>query len=188
MRIKAPIKLLVASIASIGVFSASAFAINNIHNQSVEQVSATSHPANYSLYTYSGTYYDGISSSATEGMSGSLRTALTTLIHPTSVPTYSSSGSTHLSTVLQYADEDPDNSSNMIYLYTRDSVKKNAASSWNREHVWPQSLSNGCWGTGRAGTDLLHLRPTYNTTNSTRGNLKYGNVSGASAEVYNGIA
>lgn len=153
----------------------------------VEQATATSHPANYASYTYSGSYYSDSLQTASEGMDGGLRTALTSLIHPTSVPSYSGGGDTHLSTVLQYADEDPDNSQNMIYLYTRDSVKKNAASSWNREHVWPQSLSNNCWGTGRAGTDLLHLRPTYNTTNSTRGNDKYGNVSGGTTRVYNGI-
>ena len=166
---------------SIGI----AVSINNSNN--IKPAEAASHPSNYARYTYSGSYYSSALSTASEGMDGGLRTALTSLIHPTSVPSYSGGGDTHLSTVLQYADEDPDNSQNMIYLYTRDSVKKNAASSWNREHVWPQSLSNNCWGTGRAGTDLLHLRPTYNTTNSTRGNDKYGNVSNGTTRVYNGI-
>ena len=166
---------------SIGI----AVSINNSNN--IKPAEAASHPSNYARYTYSGSYYSSSLSTASEGMDGGLRTALTSLIHPTSVPSYSGGGDTHLSTVLQYADEDPDNSQNMIYLYTRDSVKKNAASSWNREHVWPQSLSNNCWGTGRAGTDLLHLRPTYNTTNSTRGNDKYGNVSNGTTRVYNGI-
>ena len=176
---------LIVSTLSVVLSLSVAIAIKN--SGKIEQATAASHPANYASYTYSGSYYSDSLQTASEGMDGGLRTALTSLIHPTSVPTYGSSGETHLSTVLQYADEDPDNSQNMIYLYTRDSVKKNAASSWNREHVWPQSLSNNCWGTGRAGTDLLHLRPTYNTTNSTRGNDKYGNISGGTTRVYNGI-
>lgn len=181
------LKILFASVIGFGVVSATLFVGINNSSKDFSQAEAASHPANFASYSYSGAYYNGISDSLTEGPNGSLRTSLTTLIHPTTVPTYGNSGDTHLSTVLQYADEDPTNSANMIYLYTRDSVKKNAASSWNREHVWPQSLSNSCWGTGRAGTDLLHLRPTYNTTNSTRGNLKYGQFSGGETKVYNGI-
>ena len=180
------LKILGTSLLSVGMISASAFAISHLSNNAIQAEAAT-HTDNYASYTYSGTYYNGISSSATEGMTGSLRTSLTSLIHPSSVPVYSSSGATHLSTVLQYADEDPTNSSNMIYLYTRNSVTKNAASTWNREHVWPQSLSNSCWGTSRAGTDLLHLRPTYNKTNSTRGNLKYGEITSGSAVTYEGM-
>ena len=153
-----------------------------------EVVEAESHPTNYAAYTYSGTYYDSLTADG-EGMSGTLRKALTSLIHPTTVPSYSGGGTNHLSSVLQSADEDPLNKNNMIYLYTRDSVTKNAASSWNREHCWPQSLSNDCWGTGRAGADLLHIRPTYNTTNSTRGNDKYGEVDTSTGKkrTYNDI-
>ena len=163
----------------------------NTQENNIVEVSATSHPGNYDEYTYSGSYYDSaISSSDTEGMNGTLRQHLTTLIHPAqnTTPTYSGSGSSNTLAILcQSADEDPLNSNNMIYLYTRDSVTKNAAQSWNREHVWPQSLSNGKWGQSRAGSDLLHLRPTYNTTNSTRGNDMYGEVSKTYAQTYNNI-
>ena len=175
--------------AFLAIASFSAFSFVN-KNKDALSVSATQHASNYDAYAYSGSYYNSITNSATtltEGMNGTLRSTLTTLIHPTNVPVYSGSGSTHLSTVLQYADADPTNSSNMVYLYTRDSVTKNAASSWNREHVWPKSLSNNCWEESRAGTDLLHLRPTYNDTNTARGSLKYGNVSGASALTYNNM-
>ena len=163
------------------------FAAIKTRNPSI-QVDATAHTANFDSYTYSGSYYDGLPANPTEGTSGTLRSSLTSLIHPTSVPVYSgSSGDNTLAKVLQSADEDPTNSSNMIYLYTRNSVTKNAASSWNREHVWPKSLSNGCWEESRAGTDLLHLRPTYNDTNSSRGSLKYGEVSGTSVLTYNSM-
>ena len=156
--------------------------------QPVNSVSAEPHTANFDPYTYSGSYYDDIDATKlSEGLSGTLRTTLTSLIYPEGWYTYGGSGSNTLSTQLQYADEDPTNSSNMIYLYTRNSVKKNAASSWNREHVWCQSLSNNCWGTGKAGTDILHIRPTYNTTNSTRNNHKYGDTNNGSAKYYEGM-
>lgn len=55
----------------------------------------------------------------------------------------------------------------------------NIAGGWNREHVWPQSL--GGFKTTGAGSDLHHIRPVDSTVNSTRGNMKYGNVNGGSA-------
>ena len=143
---------------------------------------------NFAPYTYSGSYYSDIDFNAGDGMTGSLREAITTLIYPKGWYTYSGSGADHLSTQLQYADEDPTNSSNMIYFYTRDSVKKNAASTWNREHVWPQSLSNNNYGTGSgAGSDLLHIRPTYNSTNGKRGSLLMADVGKQGADKYEGM-
>ena len=151
-------------------------------------VEAAQHTAAFTGYTYSGSYYGSLDTTGTDGINGTFNTALSNLIYPKNWYTYGGSGSDHLSTILQSADQDPENSANMIYLYTRDSVKKNAASSWNREHVWPQSLSNNNWGTDKAGADLLHIRPTYETTNSTRGNKKYGYISGSkTTETYQGM-
>lgn len=45
---------------------------------------------------------------------------------------------------------------------------------WNREHVWCQSLSNNLWGESGGGSDLHHIRPVETGLNSARGNLKYG--------------
>ena len=157
------------------------------HNVKPTEVEAAQHVDNFASYTYSGNYYNSINFSASEGLDGNLRKALTDLIYPNGWYTYGSQGETHLATQLQYADEDPTNSANMIYLYTRDSVKKNSASSWNREHVWPQSLSNGCWGESKGGTDILHIRPTYNSTNSSRSNDKYCDVNKANPRTYNGM-
>lgn len=157
------------------------------HNTIPTKVEAAQHTDNFAEYTYSGNYYSGINFNSGYGLDGQLRQSLTTLIFPDDWYTYGNSGETHLSTQCQYADEDPTNSANMIYLYTRDSVKKNAASSWNREHVWPQSLSNGCWGKSNAGTDLLHIRPTYSSTNSSRSNDIYADVNKASPREYNGM-
>ena len=160
-------------------------------------VEAAQHTANYADFTYSGSYYNTLNTSGTDGLTGTFQSALSSLIYPKAWYTYTGGGgnANYLSGALQEADEDPTNSSNMVYLYTRDSVKKNAAESWNREHVWPQSCSgtnptthDDNWGTTEAGTDILHLRPTYNSTNSKRGNKKYGYISGSkTAEQYNGM-
>ena len=160
-------------------------------NKIVEKVEAAQFIDNFDSYSYSGTYYNSTDLTGTEGLNGTLRNALTTLIHPTKWYQYGGLGDDNLSTQLQRADEDPTNSSNMIYLYTRDSVKKNnsisGSGSWNREHVWPQSLSGGYWGTSEAGTDLLHIRPTYETTNGTRSSLLYGDVNKSNPLTFSGM-
>ena len=91
--------------------------------------------------------------------------------------------------VLQDADQDPTNSANMVLFYSRDSISKRGSggsvTDWNREHIWPQSLSNGHWGKTIAGADLLHIRPTWYSTNNARGNTVYGDVNKAGAKTYN---
>ncbi len=182
-------KLIKLTIAT-ALFLCGAGLVSN-QNKTVTPVEAATHVDNFDPYTYTGTYYDALDKTGTEGLYGTFRSKLGSYIFPKGWYTYGGGGSDHLSTQLQYADEDPTNKSNMIYLYTRDSVRKNAASSWNREHVWPQSNSRGNkgqhWGTSEAGTDILHIRPTYNTTNSTRGNDKYGNTNKSNPVTYNGM-
>ena len=173
---KKTIKFISASLLSLTMAFGVGFTLIKNAVTNIQEAQAATHTANYDNYTYSGSYYNEIS--GTDGMNGTLRSSLTSLIHPTSVPTYSGGDGNinYLSGALQYADEDPTNSNNMVYLYTRNSVAKNPATGWNREHVWPQSLSNGRWGKGRAGADMLHLRPTYETTNGVRSDLLYGDV------------
>jgi serine protease len=80
---------------------------------------------------------------------------------------------------LNYADEDPSNTNNVILLYTgRSEPKTNRAGmsssldAWNREHVWAKS--HGFPSSGQhAYTDLHHLRPADVTVNSTRGNKDF---------------
>ena len=161
--------------------------VTSFQNKTPTRVEAAQHMDNYASYTYSGSYYSGINFNLSEGMNGALRQAITTLSVPHGFYKYSSQGEDHLATQLQYADEDPTNSNNMVYFYTRDSVTKNPASGWNREHVWPQSLSNNNWGESKGGTDILHLRPTYSNVNSSRGNLKYGDNNKSTAKYYNSM-
>ena len=128
-------------------------------------------------------YYELITDNLTGGMNGTLRTTLTKISKPKASYDYSDG----LKQLLPDSNEDPNNSSNMIYFYTHKSVKKNAASTWNREHTWPQSLSGGLYGKSGGGCDALHIMPTYNTTNSTRGNLKFGYCSNGTVQTYEGV-
>ncbi len=46
---------------------------------------------------------------------------------------------------------------------------------WNREHVWPNSKGNLA---GEGENDIMMLRPTASSENSSRGNKAYGTTSG----------
>ncbi|MGY5127699.1 endonuclease I family protein [Streptomyces nigrescens] len=79
---------------------------------------------------------------------------------------------------LKETDQDPDNSENVILLYTGRSQSKNSnggnPDDWNREHVWAKS--HGDFGTDTGpGTDIHHLRPEDVSVNSTRGNKDFDN-------------
>ncbi len=78
--------------------------------------------------------------------------------------------------ILRETDEDPNNSNNVILLYTGRSQAKSSfgggANDWNREHVWAKS--HGDFGnTPPAGTDAHHIRPTDASVNSARGNKDF---------------
>lgn len=83
--------------------------------------------------------------------------------------------------ILDETDQDPDNSSNVILVYLGTSVSGswNPNVTWNREHVWPQSLlpeyaSNELVN---AASDLQNLKPSNPTENSSRGNRYYANAT-----------
>jgi endonuclease I len=111
-------------------------------------------------------YYDNAS-----GLSGTaLKTALHNIIDDHTEFSYSD-----LWTNLKYTDEDPNNSSNFILIYTGNSLSKTQAyPDWNREHSWPKS--HGDFGDSPpAGTDMHHLRPSDVDVNGARGNKDYDN-------------
>ena len=94
---------------------------------------------------------------------------------------------------LQQTDIDPKNSNNIILFYGHVSVNGawDGGLTWNREHVWPKSLS---WYTSvnnsdrGAGADIHHIRPEDDSVNSSRGNKKMGEVTGGKAVTYsNGV-
>lgn len=75
------------------------------------------------------------------------------------------------------ADQDPNNSSNVILIYARNSVPKSQHVSgnigWNREHTYPDSKI-----TGKAESDNHIIFASDNKVNGARGNIKMGVVEG----------
>ncbi|MEC1153936.1 endonuclease [Cytobacillus horneckiae] len=118
---------------------------------------------------YTGSYYDpAIGKSGEE-----LKAALHNIIDDHTEISYSS-----VWEALKQTDADPNNSNNVILLYTGRSQSKSSNGSgvdnWNREHVWAKSHGN--FGTAMGpGTDLHHLRPTDVSVNSSRGNKDFDN-------------
>jgi endonuclease I len=85
---------------------------------------------------------------------------------------------------LKVTDQDPNNSSNVILLYSGLSRSKNLnggdSGDWNREHVWAKS--HGDFGTATGpGTDLHHLRPEDVAVNSLRDNKDFDTGGSAAA-------
>ncbi|WP_374201926.1 endonuclease I family protein [Actinokineospora sp. PR83] len=88
-------------------------------------------------------------------------------------------------TALKNTDQDPNNSGNVILVYSGRSQSKSTngggVDDWNREHVWAKS--HGDFGTATGpGTDVHHLRPEDVSVNSTRGNKDFDNGGSPVAE------
>jgi endonuclease I len=81
---------------------------------------------------------------------------------------------------MAYRVDSTGNDGKISLIYTSEEVTRadfgGSTGNWNREHIWPKSL--GGFGNSGAGSDLHHIRPSDLTINSTRGNLKFGNVNG----------
>jgi endonuclease I len=78
--------------------------------------------------------------------------------------------------ILQISDRDPSNYNNVILVYKRTSVLGlwDGGNTWNREHVWPQSLLSGA-----SKSDLHNLKPADPNVNSSRGNNAFAEGSGS---------
>ncbi|MBU0475775.1 MAG: endonuclease [Bacteroidetes bacterium] len=127
-------------------------------------------------------YYSG-----TDGLNG---TALKAILHSkvrSHIRFPYTSSSTDVWDILKQTDRDPNNSANVLLLYTNYSVNAaqeyNNNTGWNREHVWANS--HGFPNSGdTAYTDVHHLRPSDINTNATRGNkdFDYGGTSVATLD------
>ncbi|MGP4084354.1 endonuclease I family protein [Streptomyces sp. KR55] len=133
----------------------------------------TATPAGATTTAYDDTYYeDAIGKTGT-----ALKDSLHTIISDQTTISYSA-----VWNALKVTDQDPNNSSNVILLYSGISRSKSlnggSTGNWNREHVWAQS--HGDFGTSAGpGTDLHHLRPEDVQLNSIRGNKDFDNGGSA---------
>lgn len=78
-------------------------------------------------------------------------------------------------------DQDPNNLTNILLVYNGTSVSGlwDSGSTWNREHVWPQSRQPGSASNSSRGNlgDAHALRPCNPSINSSRGNKPFGNAT-----------
>jgi endonuclease I len=101
------------------------------------------------------------------GLSGTaLKTELTRIISTGML----SLGYSSTSYILDETDADPARPGNILLVYNRASVSGvwDGASTWNKEHVWPQSKLGSA-----SDSDLNNLRPSNPSINSDRGNLAF---------------
>lgn len=113
-----------------------------------------------------------------------LRTTLHAVIDDHTRYPYSSSG-TDTWIILEAADQDPNNASNILDVYRNRTLAKfgGGTGPYNREHTWPNSLgfpNDG--GTNYPYTDCHHLFLSDVGYNSDRGNKPYGNVTSGATE------
>ncbi|QLY39855.1 DUF5011 domain-containing protein [Hujiaoplasma nucleasis] len=119
------------------------------------------------------TYYDDA-----EGLQGTaLEQALHTIISDYTYVTYDDARY-----ILDETDQDPNNPNNVILVYTQQSVDgewycPSGSCTWNREHVWPQSLLGY---DSVMSADLHNLKPADPGTNSSRSNKYFDNLTTAS--------
>jgi endonuclease I len=78
-------------------------------------------------------------------------------------------------------DADPNDPGRILLVYNRASVPGawDGGATWNREHIWPQSLQPGNANESTTGNlgDPYSLRPCDPGINSTRGNKPYGSFA-----------
>ena len=129
--------------------------------------------ANYTYpETYTGSYYDGVKSLNDNSLLKGLHNLMLET-HDTYV-SYNSLNNTLLKS-------DPGSSSSQAHCF----YSGKSTSSFNREHVWCQSLSGSSsssstnlYGKTHGGSDIHHIRPTISTYNSMRSNAAFGYIYG----------
>ncbi len=132
-------------------------------------------------------YYNSINVNAT---GTTLENSLSSLISSTHTNTISYSTAYQL---IKEANEDPNNPSNVILIYSGLSDAKSnsyggggtgtAATGWTREHIYPKSLASPNLGTSGPGADAHNLAPCTNSINGARGNKMFESGSGTYGSV-----
>ncbi len=128
-------------------------------------------------------YYASVSN----GDAATLRSTLHAAIDDHTRYPYSSA-ETDTWDILEQADEDPGNASNVLTIYKNSSEVKfgGGSGAYNREHTWPSSLGfpdqEDGQGPSYPYTDCHHLRLANPTYNSDRGSRAFGTCNAACSE------
>lgn len=126
-----------------------------------------------------------------ELMNGHLDSSFKAALHKLLKDTHTTKRSyTQLWDDLASLDQDPNNSDNILCIYTGRSIpianrdKGTAGNNiWNREHSWPNSHGFSSQDY-YAYTDLHHLFASEKNINATRGNKDFNNVEGGNQDAY----
>ena len=128
-----------------------------------------------SLYSLKAQIPSGYYDSANGLDDDALKAALNNIIDGHTEFPYTSSG-TDVWDILKVSDQDPNNSNNVLCVYTQYSMSAadeyNSGNGWSREHVWAKSHGDFGTSTG-AGTDVHNLKPADVSINSTRNNRDF---------------
>ena len=135
------------------------------------------HHKDLNNYVYRISYYGDISNLYGNELLNSIKNTITKT-HTTLV------NYAYAKTAYKLTAADPLKPGNIITFYSNTSINGTWENgiTWNREHVWPKSLSGGIYNTlddsdKNAGTDLHHIRPALTSINSSRGNKAYGTIT-----------
>lgn len=141
-----------------------------------EEALVTSDISIYAIWVYDAVYTDYYAS-LTGVTDVQLKAALRTLISQMDLQTYGDARY-----LLDDTDRDPNNANNVILVYNRASVSGtwDGGTTWNREHVWPQSKlgESAVNEVANIASDLQNLKPANPSINSSRGNFPYAAGSG----------
>lgn len=127
------------------------------------------------------TYYEDITASSGVELLGELHDLITTT-HKTYTSYDDCKNTTYVVKTDSYGN------GNVMEFYSQASIDSSwgggAQGTWNREHVWCKSLSNGVWDESYGGSDMHHIRPVESGLNSARNNSPYGEVSSSAKALY----
>ena len=167
-------------LSTLTLASIASFSFLPIDNNNVNKVEAS--VGNY--VTDPETYYDDVENL----MGNDLLLGLHDLMFETH-KTYTSYADLGKNEYQRYTDPYPGKDGYVIGFYSHRAIKADwDGNSYNREHVWAQSLSgkttNGgdddLYGTSGGGADMHHIRPEVSGLNKSRGNKLFGEVSNGS--------
>jgi len=157
-------------------------------NQNQNQVLTRMYALSVALFFSASTYADipsGYYNTVNTSSASALKASLHEIIDDHQRFPYTSS-STDTWDILESADQDPNNASNVIDVYKNASYPKAGGgnSFYNREHSWPKSYGFPKDGSSNyAYTDAHHLFIADSSYNSSRSNKPYDNCSSCDEKV-----
>lgn len=150
--------------------------VPNEENKEIPNEDSTKEETDDKVYlSFSDSYYQVLNGE----LDKSFKMKLHNLVETTHIHKLSYSG---VWDALKKADQDPNNSDNVLCIYTRQSIPianqdkgTSGNNIWNREHLWPKAKGFKSQSIP-AHNDCHHLHASEKNINNYRGNLDFGEV------------